>query len=105
MLGQEKLNGLCPGLGNIIGPLTFRGKDGPDFIPAKIAIVVTSAFACCMTALLMTYYTYENRRRDNLMSGVEHRENSEFLDLTDKENLEFRVSVLPRLTNLPSCSD
>ncbi|KAI3398084.1 hypothetical protein diail_9837 [Diaporthe ilicicola] len=77
-------------LGNIIGPLTFRGKDAPDYIPAKIAIVVTSAFACCATALLMAYYTYENRRRDNLMAGVEHQENSEFLDLTDKENLEFR---------------
>ncbi|KAL1865883.1 hypothetical protein Daus18300_006995 [Diaporthe australafricana] len=77
-------------LGNIIGPLTFRGKDAPDYIPAKIAIVVTAAFACCMTALLMAYYTYENRRRDSLMAGVEHQENSEFLDLTDKENLEFR---------------
>lgn len=94
MLGQEKLTSLYPGLGNIIGPLTFRGKDAPDYIPAKIAIVVTAAFACCMTALLMAYYTYENRRRDSLMSGVEHRENSEFLDLTDKENLEFRVSLL-----------
>lgn len=60
----------------------------------KVAIVVTSAFACCMTALLMAYYTYENKRRDNFMSGVVHQENSEFLDLTDKENLEFRVSHL-----------
>lgn len=75
-------------LGNIIGPLTFRGKDAPDYIPAKIAIVVTSAFACCMTALLMAYYTYENRRREGFR--VEHQENSEFLDLTDKENMEFR---------------
>lgn len=92
MLGQEKLTESCPGLGNIIGPLTFRGKDAPEYIPAKIAIVVTAAFACCTTALLMAYYTYENKRRDGLMSGVEHQENSEFLDLTDKENLEFRVS-------------
>lgn len=92
--GQAKLTDLCLGLGNIIGPLTFRGKDAPDYIPAKIAIVVTAAFACGMTALLMAYYTYENRRRDSLMTGVEHQENSEFLDLTDKENLEFRVSFL-----------
>ncbi|POS76735.1 allantoate permease [Diaporthe helianthi] len=77
-------------LGNIIGPLTFRGKDGPDYIPAKVAIVVTSAFACCTTALLMAYYKYENKRRDDLVSEVVHQENSEFLDLTDKENLEFR---------------
>lgn len=101
MLEQETLIESCPGLGNIIGPLTFRGKDAPDYIPAKIAIVVTSTFACCTTALLMAYYTYENRRRDGLMSGVEHQENSEFLDLTDKENLEFRVSPLVALIRRP----
>lgn len=101
MLEQETLIESCPGLGNIIGPLTFRGKDAPDYIPAKIAIVVTSTFACCTTALLMAYYTYENKRRDGLMSGVEHQENSEFLDLTDKENLEFRVSPLVALICRP----
>lgn len=42
----------------------------------------------------MAYYTYENKRRDNFMPGFVHQENSEFLDLTDKENLEFRVSNL-----------
>lgn len=45
-----------------------------------------------MTALLMGYYAWENKRRDKLT--VEHLENSEFLDLTDRENLEFRVSCL-----------
>lgn len=87
-----KANHVCVGLGNIIGPLTFRGKDAPEYIPAKIAIVVTTAFACCMMAVLMAYYTYENKRRDKLVAGVDHKENSEFLDLTDKQNLEFRVS-------------
>lgn len=43
-----------------------------------------------MTGVLMAYYAWENKRRDKL--AVEHKENSEFLDLTDKENLEFRVS-------------
>lgn len=43
-----------------------------------------------MTGVLMAYYTWENKRRDKL--AVEHKENSEFLDLTDRENLEFRVS-------------
>ncbi|KAG8166922.1 hypothetical protein KVR01_002611 [Diaporthe batatas] len=32
-----RLTESCPGLGNIIGPLTFRGKDGPDYIPAKVS--------------------------------------------------------------------
>lgn len=38
----------------------------------------------------MVYYAWENKRRDNL--AIEHEENSEFLDMTDRENLEFRVS-------------
>lgn len=38
----------------------------------------------------MVYYAWENKRRDQL--AIEHKENSEFLDMTDRENLEFRVS-------------
>ncbi|KAK6080011.1 major facilitator superfamily transporter [Seiridium cupressi] len=76
-------------LGNIIGPLTFRDADKPDYLPAKITIVVTSAVAVALTALLMAYYSWENKRRDKLASG-EHKENSEFMDLTDRENKEFR---------------
>lgn len=40
----------------------------------------------------MAYYAWENKRRDKL--AIEHEENSEFLDLTDRENLEFRVSSM-----------
>lgn len=52
----------------------------------------------------MAYYVWENKRRDRLMEGFEHRENSEFFDLTDKENKEFRVSPRsPRsVTYLPN---
>jgi len=79
-------------LGNILGPLTFRTEDEPDYIPAKIAIVVTIAVAIVFAFALRTYYTWENRRRDKNHEGQEHRENSEFLDMTDRENREFRVS-------------
>lgn len=82
------------GLGNIIGPLTFRDSDKPEYLPAKITIVVTTTFACCITGILMMYYVWENKRRDRLMEGVEHTENSEFFDLTDRENLEFRASSI-----------
>lgn len=93
LMGSRKLiANLYTGLGNIIGPLTFRDADAPRYIPAKISIVVTTAFACVMTAILMLYYRWENSRRDKL--AIEHKENSEFLDLTDRENLEFRVSRL-----------
>lgn len=44
------------------------------------------------TLLLKFYYMWENRRRDNNKEGLQHQENSEFLDLTDLQNREFRVS-------------
>ncbi|EAU35466.1 conserved hypothetical protein [Aspergillus terreus NIH2624] len=78
-------------LGNILGPLTFRTDDEPDYIPAKIAIVATVSVAIVFVLILKAYYMRENRRRDALAQGLEHQENSEFLDLTDKQNLEFRT--------------
>ncbi|KAF2029663.1 allantoin permease [Setomelanomma holmii] len=78
-------------LGNIIGPLTFRQKDAPDFVPAKITIIVTCAVAAGLALLLRVYYTWENKRRDTL--GVEWVKDEEFLDLTDKENKHFRYRL------------
>lgn len=79
-------------LGNILGPLTFRTQDEPDYIPAKIALVATISVAIIFVLVLRTYYGWENRRRDRRHAGETHVQNSEFLDLTDRENREFRVS-------------
>lgn len=75
-------------LGNILGPLTFRSKDAPDFIPAKITIVAVDSTAIVLTIVLLLYYKWENSRRDK--RPQEHQENIEFLDLTDRQNQEFR---------------
>ncbi|KAJ6021785.1 hypothetical protein N7540_007289, partial [Penicillium herquei] len=80
-------------LGNILGPLTFRTEDEPNYIPAKIAIVATTSVAIVFTVFLRFYYIWENRRRDLRHEGEVHQENSEFLDLTDRDNREFRVSL------------
>ncbi|KAI6087205.1 allantoate permease [Hypoxylon rubiginosum] len=77
-------------LGNIIGPLTFREADKPQYLPAKAVIVGSTAAAILATCVLMAYYVWENKRRDHLHLGVGHKENSEFFDLTDRENKEFR---------------
>ncbi|RYO25139.1 Thiamine pathway transporter [Alternaria tenuissima] len=79
-------------LGNIIGPLTFRQDDAPDFVPAKITIVVTCAFAAAMALVLRAYYMWENKKRDKEDDG-RHMENEEFLDLTDRENRRFRYKL------------
>ncbi|CAN9105351.1 unnamed protein product [Alternaria alternata] len=79
-------------LGNIIGPLTFRQDDAPNFVPAKITIVVTCAFAAAMALVLRAYYMWENKKRDKEDDG-RHMENEEFLDLTDRENRRFRYKL------------
>ncbi|KAK4927452.1 hypothetical protein LTR28_012012, partial [Elasticomyces elasticus] len=75
-------------LGNIIGPLTFRKNDAPNYIPAKITIIVTCTAAIVFTLMLRAYYVWENKRRDRLVeeSGVRHKTDVEFSDVTDREN-------------------
>ena len=82
-------------LGNILGPLTFRKSDAPDYTPAKIAIIVTCAFAAFVAVMLRFYYMWENKRRDGLVSRgeVRHLKDGEFADRTDRENLEFRYRL------------
>ncbi|KAF4634854.1 hypothetical protein G7Y89_g3238 [Cudoniella acicularis] len=80
-------------LGNILGPLSFRNGDAPDYLPAKLAMVVTSVFAMCMCLTLRGYYMWQNRRRDNAASQVETTDNFEFSDLTDRENMMFRYRL------------
>lgn len=79
-------------LGNIIGPLTFRQSDAPEFVPAKISIIVTCGVAAGLAVVLRVYYQWENRRREG-EGGRGYVENEEFLDLTDVENRRFRYSL------------
>lgn len=78
-------------LGNIIGPLTFRQEDKPDFVPAKIAIIVTCGVAVVVAGILRGYYVWENKRRDGV--EAERGVDQGFLDLTDKENKDFRYRL------------
>jgi len=82
-------------VGNIIGPLTFQpdGKTPPQYIPAKIAIMATGAVAVVAILVLIGVWWRENKGRDKRGDGLEaHVEDSEFLDLTDVQNREFRYS-------------
>ncbi len=82
-------------VGNIIGPLTFREQDAPNYIPAKITIVAVCATAVLFTVILQIYYMWENRRRDKLAADgyVQHKIDVEFSDMTDRQNLEFRYRL------------
>ncbi|KAG9660190.1 MFS general substrate transporter, partial [Aureobasidium melanogenum] len=82
-------------LGNIIGPLTFRAADAPNYTPAKITIIVTCAAAVVLTLMLRFYYVWENKRRDRVSEqmGQTHKADIEFADVTDRKNAEFRYRL------------
>jgi hypothetical protein len=80
-------------LGNIIGPLTFTGATAPTYIPAKIAIMATGLVAIGATMLLWWMYRHENAKRDSEGDAGVHVLDSEFMDLTDRQNKEFRYAV------------
>lgn len=82
-------------LGNIVGPLTFTQQSAPNYIPAKITIIVTCSVAVVLTLVLRMYYTWENRRREKLVAqgALGHRTDIEFSDVTDRKNKEFRYQL------------
>ena len=66
-------------LGNIVGPLTFTQQSAPNYIPAKITIIVTCSVSVVLTLALRVYYTWENKKRasgqrDHLVEGKTEEE-------------------------------
>jgi len=82
-------------LGNIIGPLTFTPNSAPNYVPAKISIIVTCTVAAILTIVLQMYYIRENKRRDHLVDegALGHTKDVEFSDMTDRLNKEFRYRL------------
>lgn len=78
-------------LGNILGPLTFRNSDAPNYIPAKITIVAVDSVAILATLVLLFYYRWQNKIRDKI-DEVVHVVDQEFADMTDRDNKEFRYA-------------
>ena len=72
------------------GPLTFTGAIAPAYIPAKVTMMAAFSTAELIAILLRVLLQTENKRRSKKNSGG-HMRNSEFMNLTDKENPEFRV--------------
>ncbi|KAI9932518.1 hypothetical protein ASPWEDRAFT_100783 [Aspergillus wentii DTO 134E9] len=84
-------------VGNIISPQTFQAKDAPGYLPAKISIVVLYFIITVDLGVIRWLAVRENRRRDEereaLGSAYAVEQNHEFLDLTDRENREFRYAI------------
>lgn len=84
------------GVGNIIGPQTFRKEDAPEYMKAKLVVLATQSAAVGVTCVLYVYYVWMNGVKDKRLrelhaAGVvlDGRE-GEWGNLTDRENPEFR---------------
>ncbi|KAI1841062.1 hypothetical protein JX266_012720 [Neoarthrinium moseri] len=82
-------------IGNIIGPLTFRAQDAPNFRPAKLALVILWSISVAVAVLCRFYYVAMNQRRDTLAEaeGEKVAIDKAYAGLTDKENLSFRYHL------------
>jgi len=56
------LVGFSFGVGNIIGPQTFRAQDAPQYLPAKITLLVSQSIAAVLAMILLAHYAWSNLR-------------------------------------------
>lgn len=77
---------------NIIGPQFFKTEQAPLYPLGMGAILASYVLSIMTICAYMLYCAYENRRRDRLDSAAGERvhKDTDFKDLTDKENIHFR---------------
>lgn len=81
------------GIGNIIGPQTFRAHEAPGYLSAKITVMSVNAGVIVVAVLLRLLYGHRNAKRDQASKaqdrlGVEVQRDTE--DATDLTNPAFR---------------
>ena len=87
---------LCISFGNIIGPQTFRPKDAPEYLPAKIVVFVVAGGSIVLTILLRVLYGVRNAKtaaaREAELAAIDRGERvaDDDDDLTDRTNPAFR---------------
>lgn len=77
--------------GNVIGPATYRAKDAPDYVPAKITLIAMFGVSSLCLIGISLVHLWENRARDKKGEhGQGEPEDVAFKDWTDKEIRSFR---------------
>ena len=79
-------------ISNIIAPQFFKSKQAPLYALGMGAILASYILAMITIGMYMAYCAYENKRRDRLDSAAGERvhQDTDFKDLTDKQNIHFR---------------
>ncbi|KND86994.1 putative transporter [Tolypocladium ophioglossoides CBS 100239] len=77
---------------NIIAPQFFKATQAPTYTLGMAAILTSYILAMIFIILYAAYCWYENRRRDAIDEGRDQTVHSDtdFRDLTDKQNIHFR---------------
>ncbi|KAH6665077.1 putative allantoate permease [Halenospora varia] len=77
---------------NIIAPQFFKANQAPLYPLGMGAVLGSYVLSIITIGAYMAYCAYENRRRDRLDSAAGERvhKDTDFKDLTDKENIHFR---------------
>lgn len=81
------------GAGNIIGPQTFRAHDAPQYIPAKVAVLVSQAVGATLAVVLFVYYRLANARKEKQQAASQEDielSGRVWENLTDREDGKFR---------------
>lgn len=84
------------GVGNLIGPQTFRADQAPRYTAGVVTMLVCY---CLCIGLMLAYWgisAWENRKRDGKYGKPErvHEGTVEgFVDITDKEQEAFRYTT------------
>ena len=86
---------VCFGVGNIIGPQTFRQEDAPGYLPAKITVFGVCGGSMVVTVLLRLLYGWRNGRRRRrweleAMDPGQMRARAAKGEQTDRTNRAFR---------------
>ncbi|GMG20642.1 unnamed protein product [Ambrosiozyma monospora] len=81
-------------VGNITGPQSYRVKDAPQYLPAKISMLVTQAVSVVIAFAILITYFYRNKQRDHSQVDIEVDDKEEMENVwsnkTDFENPYFR---------------
>lgn len=86
--------GYC--VGNIIGPFFYKTEQAPTYALGIWSMIVSHLLEVLVIVAYWILMSRENRRRDKLQSAMEgglegrNLDTTAFLDLTDRENLNFR---------------
>jgi hypothetical protein len=81
------------GVGNIIGPQTFRAQDAPQYLPAKFTVLATQCAGAVLAVVLFGYYTWWNSRRAHIRPATQCDVSSgddDLSDVTDRKDPNFR---------------